>query len=400
MTTTQSMAEKWGLNPVQFWLRGEHPAEPVRYDETTGMWNVYGHPEVHEIFTDPKTFSSNTQRLVPEMGGDMAKFQQGNLLNMDPPDHTKLRKLISHAFTPKVVANLEPRIAELTNELLDDVSGDRMELVTDLAYPLPVIVIAELLGVPSSDRPLFKKLVDGMLANSKQFSPIDDSEEQRTATKAVMGQAEQLIDYFAEHIADRRAHPRDDLLTKLVEAEVDGERLTDDEVATFGMILLVAGHITTTMLLGNTVLCLDTHPEQLAAVRTDRSRVPAAIEESLRYFSPFAALGRATMTDVELGGAHIPADRLVMVWIAAANRDPRTFAGPDVFDPTRDPNPHVAFGRGIHFCVGAPLARLEGRVALNILLDRLPGLRTIPDDPPAFVPAPTMTGVNRLPLAV
>jgi hypothetical protein len=275
-----------------------------------------------------------------------------------------------------------------------------VELVADLAYPLPVIVIAELLGVPAADRPLFKKWVDGMIGNSKQFSLNDDSEEQRDYTRHAMDQAKNLADYFASHIADRRTHARDDLLTKLVEAEVDGERLTDSEVANFAMILLVAGHITTTMLLGNTVLCLDTHPEQLAAVRADRSRVPAAIEESLRFFSPFAAVGRATMTDVELGGVRIPADTLVMAWIAAANRDPRTFAGADVFDSTRDPNPHVAFGRGIHFCVGAPLARLEGRVAMNILLDRLPNLRTIPDEPPVFVPTPNMTGVSRLPLLV
>jgi len=396
---TADMAEKWGLNPAQFWLRGEHAAEPVRYDEATGMWNVYGHPEIHEIFSDPAAFSSNTQRLVPEMA-DMG-FSEGNLINMDPPDHTKLRRLITHAFTPKVVAGLEPRIAELTNELLDATAGrDRLELVADLAYPLPVIVIAELLGVPASDRDLFKKWVDGMLSQTKQFSVAKDAAEQLKDSEYVIDQARQLTEYIEGHVKERRRNPREDLLSKLVLAEVDGERLTDGEAAMFGMILLIAGHITTTLLLGNTVLCLDQHPEQLAAVRADRSRVPTAIEESLRYFSPFAALGRATMTDVELGGVRIPADRLVMCWVAAANRDPRTFAAPDAYDSTRDPNPHVAFGRGIHFCAGAPLARLEGRVALNILLDRLPGLRTIPDDPPAFVPSPNMTGVNRLPLAV
>ena len=396
---TTDMAEKWGLNPVQFWLRGEHPTAPVRYDEATGMWNVYGHPEIHEIFSDPTRFSSDTQRLVPqaaELG-----FAEGNLINMDPPDHTKLRRLITHAFTPKVVAGLEPRIAELTHELIDATAGrDRLELVADLVYPLPVIVIAELLGVPASDRDLFKTWVDGMLSQSKQFSVAQDVEQQMKDSEHVFDQARRLSAYIGEHVRDRRKNPREDLLSKLVLAEVDGERLTDAEAAMFGLILLVAGHITTTLLLGNTVLCLDTHPEQLAAVRADRSRVPAAIEESLRYFSPFAALGRATMTDVEIGGTRIPADRLVMCWVAAANRDPRAFTAPDTYDSTRDPNPHVAFGRGIHFCAGAPLARLEGRVALNILLDRFPRLRTIPGDPPTFVPSPNMTGVSRLPLAV
>lgn len=397
MTTTQDMAEKWGLNPVQFWLRGEHPAAPVRYDEATGMWNVYGHPEIHELLSKPEIFSSDTQRLVPEVA-DMG-FSEGNLVNMDPPDHTKLRRLITHAFTPKVVAGLEPRIVELTNELLDATAGrDRLELVADLAYPLPVIVIAELLGVPASDRDLFKKWVDGMFAQSKQFSVNEDMNEQLKDSEHMLDSAHQLTGYLHGHVVERRKSPREDLLSKLVLAEVDGERLTDGEAAMFAMILLVAGHITTTMLLGNAVLCLDSHPDQLAAVRADRSRIPAAIEESLRYFSPFAAIGRATMTDVELGGTRIPADRLVMCWIAAANRDPRTFTDPDVYDSTRDPNPHVAFGRGIHFCAGAPLARLEGRLAMNILLDRFPGLRTIPDDPPTFVPTPTMTGVSRLPL--
>lgn len=400
---TENMAERWGLNPVQFWLRGEHPSAPVVHDEAAGFWNVYGHPEIIEMFTDPATFSSNTQRVMPPDPSlaDASALTEGNLINVDPPEHSKLRKLVGHAFTPRVVANLEPRIAGVTNELLDAATGgDRVELVADLAYPLPVIVIAELLGVPASDRPLFKKWVDGMLGGSKQFSLNDASDEQRDYAKHAMDQARNLAEYFADHIAERRTHPRDDLLTKLVEAEVDGERLTGAEVANFAMVLLIAGHITTTMLLGNTVLCLDTHPDQLAAVRADRSRVPAAIEESLRFFSPFAVLARATMRDVELGGQVIPADSLVMAWLAAANRDTRTFADGDVYDSTRDPNPHVAFGRGIHFCVGAPLARLEGRVAMNILLDRLPTLRTIPDEPPVFVPSPNMTGVSRLPLLV
>ncbi|MGH4026912.1 MAG: cytochrome P450, partial [Pseudonocardiaceae bacterium] len=306
---------------------------------------------------------------------------------------------VSHAFTPKVVADLEPRIAELTHELLDAVAGqERMELVADLAYPLPEIVIAELLGVPSSDRHLFKQWVDKMLQNSEQFSLVDRSEEQERAMEAALEQNKHLTDYLGEHAAERKLRPREDLLTKLVQAEVDGEHLSPVEVANFANILLLAGHITTTMLLGNTVLCLDAHPEQCARARADRSTLPAVIEESLRFLSPFATLGRATLREVELGGTRIPADQLLMVWVAAANRDARQFTDPDTFDPTRDPNPHLAFGRGIHFCLGAPLARLEGRVALNILLDRFPELRTDPQQPPEFIPSPNMTGVRKLPL--
>lgn len=389
--------ETWGIHEQQFWLRGQVPAEPVEYLPDLGVWHVYGHQEAVRTLSDPATFSSNTNRKVPEAEG----FTEGNLLQLDPPDHRKLRNLVSHAFTPKVIANLEPRIAELTNELLDTVSDrDHLELVADLAYPLPVIVIAELLGVPASDRALFKQWVDGMFANSQQFSLTKKTAEQDREMKAVLEETERFTSYLGEHTAQRRRNPREDLLSKLVEAEVDGERLTDAQVVNFALILLIAGHITTTMLLGNTALCLDRHPEQAARVRADRSLIPAAIEESLRFLSPFAAVARITNTEVELGGHTIPSDEMLLIWVAAANRDPRQFTNPDTYDVSRDPNPHVAFGRGIHFCIGAPLARLEGRVALDILLDRFPLLRTDPASPPEFLANPNMTGVRTLPLLV
>jgi cytochrome P450 len=367
----------------------------VSFDRQLGMWNVYGYPEAVELLSDPKTFSSNTARLLPAM----KDLTEGTLTQLDPPQHNKLRKLVSHAFTPKVIAGLETRIAELTNELLDEVSGQgRMELVNALAYPLPVIVIAELLGVPSDDRHLFKKWVDALFEDTQQFSMNDSADEQETVIAEGRQRIQPLLDYLGEHTAQRRRAPREDLLTRLVEAEVDGHRLSDTEVVNFANILLIAGHITTTMLLGNTVLCLDTNRDQLARVRADRSMVPQAIEESLRFLSPFAVLGRVTNEEAELGGQLIPADQLLMVWVAAANRDPRQFPDPDVFDVTRDPNPQLGFGRGIHFCLGAPLARLEGRVAMNILLDRFPALRTDPEQPPVFIPSPNMTGVRSLPI--
>lgn len=389
--------ENWGLPASQFWLRGERPSAPVQYDESTGLWNVYGHPETLHLLNDPVTFSSDTSRLFPQ--GD--EFADGNLVRMDPPEHNKLRRLVTHAFTPKVVAGLEPRIAELTGELLDAVDGtDRLELVADLAYPLPVIVIAELLGVPASDRGLFKQWVDAMFTRDATLSLKDQTPEQQRELDAVLAQVRNLTDYLGEHADERRAHPREDLLTKLVEAEVDGERLTRKEVVNFANVLLIAGHITTTMLLGNTVLCLDAHPEHEARARADRGTLPSVIEESLRFLSPFATLARVTTAETELGGQRIPADQLLMVWAAAANRDPRQFPNPDVFDPTRDPNPQLGFGRGIHFCLGAPLARLEGKVALNLLLDRFPKLATDPSDPPEFQPNPNMTGVRKLPLRI
>lgn len=397
-----NVVDTWDVQPQQFWLRGERPERPVRFDPKTGLWNVYGHPEALRVLGDPGTFSSDTMRVLPpNLLGGRKDLQEGNLVQMDEPEHRKLRRLVSEAFTPKVVADLEPRIRALTHALLDAAAQrGRLELVADLAYPLPVIVIAELLGVPASDRDLFKEWVDRMLQFSGQFSLVEQSAEQRRALDTALEQRKHLTDYLAAHAAERRRQPREDLLTRLVEAEVDGERLRDNEVVNFANVLLIAGHITTTMLLGNTVLCLDAHREHLARVRADHGLLPATIEESLRFLSPFAVLGRATTAAVELGGETIPQDKLVMVWIAAANRDPRAFADPDVFDPTREPNPHVAFGRGIHFCLGAPLARLEGRVALEILVDRFPHLRLDPTARPEFLQNPNMTGVRKLPLLI
>lgn len=396
-----SVVADWNVPQNQYWLRGELPETPVAYEEEAGIWNVCGYPEAHEILADPATFSSNTFRLMPKGVFPDEMSPEGFITQMDPPDHSKLRKLVSRAFTPKVVADLEPRIAKLTHQLLDEAAQQgRMELVTDLAYPLPVIVIAELLGVPASDRGLFKEWVDGIFVRTNRISLVNRTEEDQQSMDAAMQGIRLFSEYLGEHAADRRRNPREDLITKLVEAEVDGERLPDTQVVNFAFTLLVAGHITTTMLLGNSVLCLDAYPEEQAKARTDRGRIPRVIEESLRFLTPFATVGRSTTREVTLAGATIPADQMLMVWVAAANRDPRQFPNPGAYDPGRDPNPHLAFGRGMHFCMGAPLARLEGRVALNILFDRFAEVRTDPGDPVEFIPTPTMTGVRRLPLTV
>ncbi|GLW09384.1 cytochrome P450 [Microtetraspora sp. NBRC 13810] len=395
------IVERYNISQQHFWLHGPREGEPVEFDTAAGMWSVYGHPEAQQVLADPATFSSDTMRVIPKgLIPEGEGFSlEGFITQIDPPEHGKLRKLVSSAFTRKVVADLEPRIAALTHELLDAARDrGRLELVADLAYPLPVIVIAELLGVPSGDRALFKQWADALFQRDTKISLAEPIEDQNVDIQATLRPWKEMADYLAGHAAERRRQPRADLLTRLVEAEVDGERLPDYQVVNFAIILLLAGHVTTTMLLGNTVLCLDAFPEQQARVRADRASIPAVIEESLRLFTPFAAVARSTTREVELGGVTIPADRLLMVWLAAANRDPRQFPAPGVFDPTRDPNPHLGFGRGIHFCLGAPLARLEGRVALDILLDRFGTLRTDPEDPVTFIPTPTMTGVRRLPL--
>ncbi len=388
-----AVADTWGAPQSLFWLRGERPAEPVTMDPATKVWNVYGYADSLRILNDPATFSSAVQRKIPIDD----RLNEGNLLRMDGVPHTKLRKIVSRVFTPKVVAGLEPRIAAVTNELLDEVAGrDRFDLIEQLAYPLPVIVIAELLGVPGEDHPLFKQWVDMMFRGRDEI--FIEADETDKGEKVVMDGAEEVLRYIAEHVAKRRANPGDDLLSKLVQAEVDGERLTDAEVVNFGFVLLLTGHITTTMLLGNAMLCLDAYPEWQDRTRADRTIVPDVIEESLRLLPPFAAVSRLTNSDVELSGVRIPANELVMVWLAAANRDGDAFPDADKFDPARDPNNHLSFGRGVHFCMGAHLARLEGRIALNILLDRFPHLRTDPQDGPTFKTIPIMTGIDRLPL--
>ncbi len=317
----------------------------------------------------------------------------GMITLMDPPGHTKLRKLISGAFAPKVIAGLEPKIAALTNDLLDQVETDWMDFVATVAFPLPSIVVCDMLGIPGQDRDLFQKWGAGMFERNNQPSQLEKSEEREKEVEKHADSLLQFQAYVAEHAAERRKRPREDLLTALVESP-----LTDDQAVNFASALLIAGHLNTFMMLGNTVLCLDAYPDVQDQARADRSVIPAVIEESMRFLTPFAALSRATTREVKLGGEEIPADAMLTVWVGAANRDPRVFANPDTFDPGRNSSAHLALGRGIHFCLGAMLARVEGKIVLNILFDRYSSLRTIPDEPPEFLRAALLTGLRKLPL--
>lgn len=392
-----TVVDRWDIHPGHLWLRGTRPEQSVQFDENMGLWGVYGYQEAFDMLNDPKTFSSKTAHLAPITYDE--SLSEGDMSQMDPPEHTKYRKLLSHAFTPKVVADLEPRITEITRELLDAVDGrDRFDLVADLAYPLPVIVIAELLGVPSSDRHLFKKWAFNIIEDLNGMAYLSGGEDAQASVDAANNSIKPMLDYLLEHVLERRRQPREDLLTHLSTAAVDGERLTDNEIVNIANILLVTGHITTTMLLGNTMLCLDSYPDQAARVREDRSLVPTAIEESLRLLTPSAAMSRSTTTDVDVAGVRIPKGEMVLIWLGAANRDPRQFSDPAAFNPSRDPNPHLGFGRGVHFCIGAPLARMEGRIALNSLFDRFSELRSDPEKTPTFFPSPDMIGVSALPL--
>jgi len=382
------------------WLEQLRGRGQVVYDDKQQAWHVLGHPEATTVLSDPATFSSDLSALMPQQD-DLRLFEKGNFVRMDPPRHRTLRGLVNQAFTPRVVAGLAPRIADVTNELLDGAGGGtRLDLIDQLAYPLPVIVIAELLGIPASDRPVFRRWADELFDRTN----VDPEQSLRSAGEEAISTFapvfKEMNSYLLEHIRSRRTSPGEDLTSHLIQAEVDGERLDDDEIVGFVGVLLLAGHITTTATLGNTVLSFDEHPEAPAEVRADPALLPGAIEEVLRYRTPFPRLARLATHDVRVGEADIPAGAVVMPWVAAANRDGRVFPDPNRFDIHRARNPHLAFGHGIHFCIGAPLARLEAKIALSILLKRYRDISVATDVPVEQRNPWMMVSVTKLPLEV
>lgn len=371
------------------WTRGLRETSPVWFNDVIKVWHVFDYASTLQILSDTTTFSSDLSAIAPAR-----LFMEGNFMRMDPPEHRKYRRLISQAFTARTVAGLEARITEIVHELLDEAAGlERFDLVQTLSFPLPVTVIAELLGVSAADQPLFRKWADDMFSANfdKPFDP--------DRIKEVEDAAMPMHDYLLEHVRQRRQEPREDLITRLVQAEVDGERLNDEEAVTFAALVLIAGHVTTTLLLNNAVRCLDENPELFDSLRADPSTISPLIEEVLRYRPPFLGVPRMTTAEVRLGAETIPAGQLVIPSLLAANRDPAQFPDPDRFDPSRD-NAHVAFGYGIHFCLGAPLARLEARIALEILLERYAELRIDDSEQTEYFLAQGILGPERLPVEV
>ena len=381
------------------WLEESRQRGQVHYDAHQQTWQVLGHPEAVAVLSDPAKFSSDLTRLVPAQD-DLALFQKGNFVRMDPPRHRKLRGLVSQAFTPRMVAGLERRITEVTTELLDATGGgERLDLIDSLAYPLPVIVIAEMLGIPSTDRPTFRRWADTLF--DVNIDPEDSLQKVgEEAVASVAPTMREMNTYLLDYIRSRRANPGQDLTSKLLQAEVDGERLDDQEIVGFVGLLLLAGHITTTATLGNTIVSFEENPDAATEIRADPSLLPAAIEEVLRHRTPFPRLARLATTNAQVGDVEIPAQGLILVWLTAANRDARVFPDPNRFDIHRRPNPHLTFWHGIHFCLGAPLARLEAKVALRIMLDRYRGITVATDAPVEYRNPWLMVSVNKLPLDV
>lgn len=335
---------------------------PVFHERRHDLWMLFDFDSVKRALHDPEAFSS---RAAPP-GGQPLDW----LIFQDPPLHTKLRGIVMGTFTARAIAALEPRIRALCRELLDQaLAHGRMDVAVDFAVPLPLLVIAEMLGVPAAEREPLKRWSAAILGLS---AAIAGGEAAARAVGAFRDAKEEMRPRVLRWLDERRGAPKDDLLTRLVEAEVDGERLAEEDILGFFQLLLLAGSETTTNLIGSAVLSLAEHPAQLARLRAEPGLLPAAIEEVLRYRPPVQAVFRQTRREVTLRGKAIPAGTLVLAMIGAANRDPKQFRRPWRFDIARDPNPHVAFGHGIHFCIGAPLARLEARIALTELLERAP----------------------------
>ena len=342
------------------WFEEMRTQHPVFYDERTRIWQVFRYEDVLAVLTDYARFSSQAYEL---MGG----FLSNTLIAKDPPDHRKLRNLVNQAFTPRAVTRLSDRITQITQELLDQVRlQGKMDIVSDIAFPLPAKVIAELLGVPSEDWNIFQR-----------WARVGGSDPATSRQADGQSMQEEMFDYFSALLEERRRTPREDLISSLSTAEVDGERLSQSELVSFCTLLLAAGQETTKNLIANATVCLTDHPDTMERLIHEPALMPTAIEEILRYLPPVWFLFRQTKSDVELAGQHIPANQAVLAWTASANRDPARFPDPDRFDIEREPNRHLAFGHGIHFCVGAPLARLEAKIALPMMLQQLRGLRRV-----------------------
>jgi cytochrome P450 len=377
---------------------------PICFVPDLDAWIVTRYDDVSRVLHDPATFSSadGMGRLMAggvgrnridarnAFGIDLRDMRV--LIATDPPDHTRLRRLLSRAFTPRAIADLEPHLRDICHQLVDDLAtatqDGRGDLVEQVAFPFPVIVIAELLGIPPERRADFKRWSDALVgALSGNWNPL---EAQQTLLE--------MFGYLAEAVEHRRRDPGDDLISRLVDASHpdDPDSLTAPEITLFAILLLVAGNETTTNLIGNGAAAFAAHPDQAELLAEHPDLLVGAIEETLRWDAPVQGLFRATTRPTTLAGTDLPADALILASFAAANRDPRHFSDADRFDITRPPGDHLAFGHGIHYCLGASLARLEARILGETLLQRKLWLR--PSGTPTRVDSIILRGFTTYPV--
>jgi pimeloyl-[acyl-carrier protein] synthase len=380
-------------NPYPFYRRLREQ-DPVHLSPF-GMWVLTRYDDAVMVLRDPRFGREGMADLLESrLGSGTDVSHTRDMLFRDPPDHTRLRGLVSRAFTPRIVEAMRPHIQEIVDGLVDRLEASHsMDVIEDLAYPLPVTVICEMLGVPVADQDVFKQWsADIARSLDAAILPAGSGVITRGREARVA-----LRDYLRSLIASRRMNPRSDLLSGLIVAEEEGNRLSEEELVSTCALLLVAGHETTVNLIGNGVLALLQHPDQMRALVDDPALIQTAVEELLRYDGPVQRTGRMATADAEIGGKRIPRGSVVVSVLGAANRDPAHFADPERLDIARRDNRHIAFGFGIHFCLGAPLARIEGQVAIGTLLRRIPTLKLV-SDTPEWRESSVLRGLKTLPV--
>jgi cytochrome P450 len=404
--------------PVYAAMREQGPVARVDLPSGDAIWLVTRYPVAVELLKDDERFANDPESalseeeyaqlfqqavedLTPEqqeMAAQTDEILSRNLLAVDPPDHSRLRRLVAIPFTPKFIEGLRPRIQDIANSLLDavqaraDETGRReMELIDDFAYPLPLTVISEMLGIPAADREKFREWSQAAVS----FTPTDRANPQVTA-KLI-----EFIAYLRRLVVAKHANPEDDLLSGLVLAEAEGDKLSENELLSMIFLLIVAGHETTVNLIGNGTLALFEHPEQLTRLRENPDLLKPAIEEMLRYYGPVEmSLTRWVREDTELAGVLLRRGEQIVALLASDNHDGEQFPDPEMFDISRAPNRHLAFGTGIHTCLGATLARLEGEVAFATLLSRMPDLAlAVPSDEVQWRDGTFLRGLTQLPVS-
>ena len=371
-----------GPHPAFTWMRAH---APVYWDAEGKVWGVALHEDVLEVSRQPDLFCSG-QSSRPDSP------PIPSMINLDDPAHRRRRGLVSRGFTPRRVGDHAAKIRQICRELVDAIAPKgRCDFVAEVAAPLPMMLIGDLLGVEPEDRLMLQRWSDELIAGTSM-----------TATPEAMASAVRAFGEYAEYnrrvVADRRAHPREDMMSVLVEAVIDGEKLSDDDLLQEGLLILVGGNETTRHVLTGGAEALCRHPDQRRKLVEDPSGIPTAVEEMLRWVTPIQNMNRTATRDTEVRGQRIRAGDKLLLLYPSANRDERVFADPFRFDAARDPNPHLAFGFGAHFCLGASLARLELRLLFEELLPRVPDMRLVSDVPPPVVPSNFIRGTRSLEL--